>query len=229
VKTVLITGATGGLGSAVVRRFRNEGYRVLITVRNGHEHSFTGDPDVLSYPVDLTVEEEVETIFRKIASEHAAIRAALFLAGGFAMGSIETTDSTKLREMFSLNFEATYFLSRLVFQHMLTQPEGGRLVMVGSRPALDAADARNKLAYALSKSLVLKLAEIFNAEGEQKNVVTSVIIPSIIDTPTNRKAMPKANFSRWVTPEEIAEAMISLCSEKSKAWRQPVLKMYGSS
>jgi NAD(P)-dependent dehydrogenase (short-subunit alcohol dehydrogenase family) len=98
---------------------------------------------------------------------------------------------------------------------------------VGSRPALKAKDAKNSVAYSLSKSLIFKLADILNAEGASKNVTASVIVPSTIDTEANRRAMPDKDFSTWVKPDEIADAMAFLCSESGGALRETVLKIYG--
>ena len=90
-------------------------------------------------------------------------------------------------------------------------------------------DGKNVIAYALSKSLLFNLAEYLNAEGASQNVVTSVIVPSTIDTPANRESMPKADFSKWVRPEEIAGVMEFICSQKADSVREPVYKIYGNS
>ena len=129
--------------------------------------------------------------------------------------------------MFAVNFDTAYFVARPVFDHMLTQSKGGRLIFVGSRPALQPKDGKNSVAYSLSKSLIFKLADILNAEGASKNVTASVIVPSTIDTEANRKAMPDNDFGTWVKPEEIAEAMAFLCSERGMSLRETVMKIYG--
>jgi NAD(P)-dependent dehydrogenase (short-subunit alcohol dehydrogenase family) len=112
---------------------------------------------------------------------------------------------------------------------MLTQPNGGKLIFVGSRPALKPQEGKNVLAYALAKSLIFKLADLLNAEGSSKNVTASVIVPSTIDTEVNRKAMPDKDFSAWVKPEEIADAMAFICSDTGKPLRETVLKIYNRS
>jgi NAD(P)-dependent dehydrogenase (short-subunit alcohol dehydrogenase family) len=110
---------------------------------------------------------------------------------------------------------------------MIRQPTGGRIVLVGARPALQPRDGASNVAYGLSKSLVLRLAEILNAEGADHNVVTSVIIPSTIDTPDNRAAMPKADFTKWVRPEDIAATIAFILSQPAQMLREPVFKVYG--
>ena len=224
-KNVLITGASGNLGKATVERFIADGYHVIATVTPGKKLGFDS-PDVQTYEADLTDEKSVDAILKKIIADHAQLHAALLLVGGFAPGSIEKTDGALIKKMFSLNFETAYFVARPVFQQMLSQPDGGRIVLIGSRPALQPKEGKNTLAYALSKSLIFKLADFLNAEGSSKNVTTSVIVPSTIDTETNRNAMPDKDFSAWVKPEEIAASIAFLCSEESRALRDSVLKVY---
>src|SRR5688572_5861693 len=224
-KNVLITGASGNLGKATVDKFLKEGYNVLATVTPGKTLGFPA-PGVQLYEADLTDENSVNVVIKQIVADHTALHAALLLVGGFAPGTIQNTDGLLLKKMLSLNFDTAYFVARPVFQQMLAQPDGGKIVLVGSRPALQPKEGKNTLAYALSKSLIFKLADFLNAEGSSKNVTTSVIVPSTIDTETNRNAMPDKDFSAWVKPEEIAASIAFLCSEESRALRDSVLKVY---
>lgn len=224
-KNVLITGASGNLGKATVDKFLKEGYNVIATVTPGKTLGFAAG-GVKTYEADLTAEDAVNKVVGQIISDHSTLEAALLLVGGFAAGNIEKTDGALLKKMFALNFDTAYFVARPVFKQMVTQPDGGKIVLVGSRPALQPKDGKNTLAYSLSKSLIFKLADFLNAEGSSKNVTTSVIVPSTIDTEVNRKAMPDKDFSAWVKPEEIAEAIAFLCSESSKPLRETVLKLY---
>lgn len=226
MKTVLITGATGNLGKACVEKFLAEGYKVVATVSPG-KTSDLDLPGVETFEADLTNEASVEKIINTITSTHR-IDASLLLVGGFAMGSIQDTTNRGLTKMFSLNFDTAYFTARLVFLHMMKQ-SAGRIIFIGARPALNPTDGKNTVAYSLSKSLVFKLVELLNAEGAANNVVSHVIVPSIIDTPVNRAAMPNANFSNWVTPEEIAGTMAYLCSDKGSGVRDSIVKVYGRS
>jgi NAD(P)-dependent dehydrogenase (short-subunit alcohol dehydrogenase family) len=224
-KNIIITGSTGNLGKVSISKFLSEGYRVhaLVSKKIGTEIS----DDLITYEADLTNENSAHEIISGIIREFHTIDAALLLVGGYASGTIANTGSELLKRMISLNFETAYHVAQPVFNQMTTQPEGGRIIFVGSRPALVASDGKNSLAYALSKSLIFKLAEILNAEGKSTNVVSSVIVPSTIDTPENRKAMPNANFSDWVTMDEIVDSIAFLISAKASALRDPVLKLYG--
>jgi NAD(P)-dependent dehydrogenase (short-subunit alcohol dehydrogenase family) len=226
-KNVLITGASGNLGKATVTKFITEGYKVLATVSPGKSLGFDVDGDLTIYESDLTNEKSSDELVNRIIKEHSTIDAALLLVGGFAAGDLHVTDSSLLKKMFSLNFDTAYFMARPVFQQMLKQANGGRLIFVGARPALKPAQGKGTLAYTLAKSLLFKLADILNAEGSSKNVTASVIVPSTIDTEINRKEMPDKDFTAWVKPEEIAESMAFLCSEKGKPLRESVLKLYG--
>ena len=163
------------------QKFLSEGYQVIATVSPGKGLGFEIQGSIATYEADLTNEQSVE--------------------GAFAAGSIETADGTVLQKMISLNFDTAYFVARRMFIHMVNR-SFGRIVFIGSRPALSAVEGKNTIAYALSKSLVFKLSELLNAEASGKNVVTSVIVPGTIDTPANRSSNTTANFSDWVTLDE---------------------------
>ncbi len=229
MKTVIITGASGNLGKASVEKFLAEGYKVIATVTPGKTLGFEVSGDVETYDADLTDETSVSAVMAEIISKHNAIDAALLLVGGYAPGGLRETDGTVLKKMFTLNFDTAYFVARPLFEQMMKQTGGGRIVFIGSRPALRPKEANKSLGYALAKSLVFKLADALNAAGSANNVTASVVVPSTIDTPVNRQAMPNADFSAWVKPEEIADAMARICSGESKAWRETVLKIYGRS
>lgn len=226
-KNILITGAAGNLGQASVEKFLREGHRVIAAVSPGRKlDGMNGD--IITVEADLTQEKAVEEVVRKIVAAYQSIDAALLLAGGYDGGDIFKTDGSSLRKMYSLNFETAYNAARPVFTQMMKQALGGRIIFVGARPALKPEDGKKSLAYALSKSLVFKLADYLNAEGASKNVTCTVIVPSTIDTVANRQAMPNADFSSWVTPDVIADVMAFLISEKAGSLRETVVKVYGN-
>lgn len=224
-KNVIITGASGNLGKATVEKFITEGYTVIATVTPGKTLGFEAE-GVHVYDADLTDEKSVDTVVKKIISDHSSLDAALLLVGGYASGNIQNTDGGLLKKMFALNFDTAYFVARPVFQQMLNQSNGGKIIFVGSRPALIPKEGKNSLAYALAKSLIFKLADLLNTEGSSKNVTASVIVPSTIDTEVNRNAMPDKDFTAWVKPEAIADTMAYLCSEKGTPLRETILKVY---
>ncbi|HMG91837.1 MAG TPA: SDR family NAD(P)-dependent oxidoreductase [Chryseolinea sp.] len=229
MKTVLITGASGNLGKACVEKFVADGYNVVATVTPGKTLGFEVKGNVQTYDADLSDEKGVETVLNQIISKNKSIDAALLLVGGYTSGGLAETDGTVLKKMFSLNFDTAYFVARPLFQQMIKQASGGRIIFVGARPALRPKDANKSLGYALSKSLIFKLAESLNAAGSDKYVTASVVVPSTIDTPVNRQAMPNADFNAWVKAEDIAAAMALLCSSETTAWRDAVVKIYNRS
>ena len=224
MKNVLITGAAGNMGTAVVEKFLSEHWNVLAIVDPKIGHNLK-DP-VRTYDADLSNETEVNNVISKVISANTTIDAALLLVGGFAAGNIAATDGTALRKMMSLNFETAYFTARPVFQQMIKQG-GGRIVLVASKTALISETGKDFIGYSLSKFLLTKLAELLNAEGASKNVVCAVIAPSTLDTEQNRKSMPKADFSKWVKPSDIAEAIHFLVGDKGNVLREPIFKVYG--
>jgi NAD(P)-dependent dehydrogenase (short-subunit alcohol dehydrogenase family) len=221
-KSALITGAAGNLGKAAVEKFSAEGYNIVAVVSPGKELGYPVDKSVSIYEANLADEKEVEILIRKILSAHPVIDAAVLTVGGFAMGSVVSTDGEAIQKMMALNFNTTYFTARPLFKHMLAK-QSGRIILVGARPALIAEEGKNTVAYTLSKSLIFKLAELFNAEGATKNVLTSVLVPSIIDTPANRQAMPNADFSKWLSPQAISNIIYDVIQGTRD---EPIIKLY---
>lgn len=228
MKKILITGANGNLGAATVKKFLDNGYRVIAVARSGSELGFAvGRSDFELHQVDLS-DENASTLFIKEAiNMYGTIDGALFLAGGFAMGNVDNTSGADLKKMFALNFETAYFIMRPLFAHML-QNGYGRMIFIGARGALQADQGKNSLAYTLSKSLLFTLAESLNATAKGKNVSASVVVPAIIDTAPNRKSMPDADFSKWPTPGQIADVLEFICRDNDSPLRDTVFKVYGN-
>jgi NAD(P)-dependent dehydrogenase (short-subunit alcohol dehydrogenase family) len=217
-KSILITGASGNLGSAVVRKLQNEGYHIFATARNAD-----GLEGAEVAAVDLTDEPAVNSYIKSITDGTPDLKAAVLLVGGFALGDLAETGGAALQKMYKLNFETSYFIVRALLPYF-QQNGGGKFILIGSRPGFDPKDAKNKVAYALSKSLVMYLSEILNAHGQ--GITSAVIVPSTIDTPQNRSAMPKADPGKWVRPETIAESIHFLLTDTGSQLRETVLKLY---
>jgi NAD(P)-dependent dehydrogenase (short-subunit alcohol dehydrogenase family) len=228
MKTVIITGANGNLGTAVTKEFIDKGYRVIATIGNeGSKTDFVPHPNLEVSVVNLTDEKQTTDFIEKMIHKYAVIDAALLLVGGFAMGSIENTTGDDLHKQIALNFETAFYVTKPLFGHMLTNKKGN-IVFIGARPALNPAQGKDLIAYALSKSLLFKLAEYLNEAARGKSVSVSVVAPSTLDTPLNRKSMPDVNPNIWVKPSEIAETLEFLVSDKSSALRETVLKIYNN-
>ena len=220
MKTAIVTGASGNMGQAVVKKFLSEGYNVVGTIIPNDPTPFVIEDERLEKViVDLMNEENSEEFVEKIAAKNGSIDAAILTGGGFAMGSVGDTKTSDIAKQYKLNFETAYNVARPVFVQMMKQGSG-RIFLVGSKPGLSAANGKGMVAYGLAKSLIFRLAELMNGEAKGTNVVTSVLVPSTIDTPQNRKSMPTADFTSWVKAEAIADAMFyhHLQNAKPQCW-----------
>lgn len=229
MKTAIVTGASGNLGQAVINNLLASGFTVAGSI-------IPGDKTVLDFAVsnfetitaDLGNEESAQELVNSVIKKWERVDAAVLTVGGFAMGKIGDTTSTDIARQYKLNFETAYNVARPVFLQMLKQGYG-RIFMIGSRPGSDMHNSKGMIAYGLAKSLLFRLAEIMNDEAKGQNVVTSIVVPSTIDTPQNRKSMPDADFTKWVKPESIAEVIGFYCSEQASIIREPIIKVYGNS
>lgn len=226
-KTIIVTGASGNMGQAVVKKFLTEKYKVVGTVApNDPVQSEINDSSFEKAVVDLMSESDSQKFLESIINKNGSIDAAVLTVGGFAMGKIAETSAVDILKQYKLNFETAYNVARPVFVQMMKQGYG-RIFLVGSRPGLDVSrHGKGMTAYSLAKSLIFRLAELMNAEAKDQKVVTSVIVPSTIDTSQNRKAMPDADFDSWVKPEEIADAVYFYCTDEAAALREPIIKLY---
>lgn len=228
MKTAIITGATGNLGQAIIREMLEQGYRVYGTlVPNDPVKLEITDPHLHTREVNLMEEESAGAFVKSVINESAQIDAAVLTVGGFAMGDIHATSSADILKQYKLNFETAYHMARPLFQQMKKQGRG-RIFMVGSKPGDLMQNSKGMVAYGLSKSLIFRLAELMNDEAAGTDVVTSVIVPSTIDTPQNRKSMPEADFTKWVSPESIGKVVGFYCSEGASAIRQPIIRVYNN-
>ncbi len=228
MKNIIITGADGNLGTAVTKAFLDEGYTVIGTVLDdAAKNAVASHPRLEVIAINLTDEAATTAFISSAIEKYKTIDAALLLVGGFAMGDMEATTGDDLKKMYALNFETAYYTARPLFKHMKENGKG-RIVFVGSRPAFKASDGKSMVAYALSKSLLFTLADYMNSDAKKSNVVTTVVVPSTIDTPMNREAMPNADPANWVKPEQLANIMKFICSDTADVLRETVLKVYNN-
>lgn len=227
-KIAIITGVSGNLGQAITRKFISEGFFVIGTV-------LPNDPFVPNYQrdsfeivaVDLINEDDSRAFVESVVSKYGHLDVAVLTVGGFAAGKISETATKDIANQYKLNFETAYNIARPSFVQMVNQ-NSGRIFIMGSRPGLDAKSGKGMVAYGLAKSLVFRLAELLNDEAKGRNVVTSIIVPSTIDTETNRKAIPQGDFDSWVKTEQIADIILYYSSEAASALREPVIKVYNN-
>ncbi|MBU2669538.1 SDR family NAD(P)-dependent oxidoreductase [Actinoplanes bogorensis] len=225
-RTALITGGTGGLGVAVVEAFVADGWRVVTPVRAGSvDRVPKGAVPVVA---DLTDETEVTTAVAaavQAGGPGSPLRAVVNLAGGFASGPlIADAPYAGLEEQLRINLRPTYLVTQAALPH-LVDAGGGSIVCVSSRTAV--APFPGGSAYAISKAAVVAFADSVALEYRSKNVRCNTILPSVIDTPVNRAAMPDADVSKWVRPDEIAPAILFLASDASAPTSGAQIPVYG--
>jgi NAD(P)-dependent dehydrogenase (short-subunit alcohol dehydrogenase family) len=217
--SVLITGASGGLGTSVCKEFQEAGQNVI-----GVARSWPEAVPFRTLSVDLTTAEGCDSMVAQ-ALEHGPIEALVHILGGFGGGQpiAETSDKT-WDGMMTLNLRAAFCAMRAVLKPM-TAAKYGRIVAVGSRASVEAMP--NFAAYSVSKAGLVALVKNVAAECKDLGITANVVLPSVIDTPVNRQAMPKSDFSRWVQPESIAKTLVYLASKEAGDVSGAVIPIYG--
>ena len=227
-KTAIVTGASGNMGQAVVKKFLAKGYHVIGTIVPKDPAPFDIEDEKLEKViVDLMSEDDAEKFIEQVIAKYGTVDAVIATVGGFAMGTVANTKTADIYKQYKLNFETAYNVARPAFVQMLLQ-KTGRIFLIGSKPGLSAVNSKGMIAYGLGKSLIFRLAELMNAEAKGTDVVVNVVVPSTIDTPQNRKAMPDADFTAWVKPEAIANVIYFYCTGDAAALREPVIKIYNN-
>jgi NAD(P)-dependent dehydrogenase (short-subunit alcohol dehydrogenase family) len=221
-KVILVTGATGGLGSAVTAAFLAAGARVGAVSRKA------GGNDTDSYCTvvgDISNTENAAAAVKGLGERWGRIDGLIHLVGGFAGGSpVSETTEAALDQMFEINFKTAFHMIRAVLPAMRSQG-AGRIIAVGSKAAVEPAPGAG--VYAASKAALVSLIRTVALENRKHGVTANIILPSTIDTPANRAAMPKADFSKWVPAEQIARLMVHLASDDASAVNGAVIPVYG--
>ena len=232
-KVVLVAGGTGGLGRAVSLAFLQEGAKVAVTYRKQEEfdalkQAAGADASRLGgYVTDVTDESAVSQLVGKILAEHARLDALVNAVGGYAGGKpLWDSESRVLDQMLALNLRAGYALSRAVVPAMLKQKHGA-IVNIAAKAALD--HPAGAAAYAASKAAALALFDSLAADLKGSGVRANSVLPSIIDTEANRKAMPESDFALWPKPEDIARVILFLCSDDARVIHGAAIPVYGDS
>ena len=231
-RVVLISGATGALGSAVARTFAQAPARLALTGRSGQklerlalEAGLPGER-IFTAAADVTQAASVEDLADAVLAHFGRIDVLLNTAGGWSGGKpVWETSVDEWEHMLALNLHSAFLLSRAVLPHML-EAGWGRIVHVSSKTAV--APRGKQAAYAVSKMGLVTLTEVIAAEVKGTGVTANVILPSVIDTPANRASMPKADPSKWVPPGRIAATMQFLCSDAAASINGARIPIYGA-
>jgi NAD(P)-dependent dehydrogenase (short-subunit alcohol dehydrogenase family) len=221
--TVLVTGGTGGLGAAVTRAFLDDGWRVVVPWIAERELERVERHDRLELvQADLFDPDAVAGV---VAAAGPSLRAAVNLVGGFAIHErVHETPIETFEEQLRLNLRPTYLVSSAVIRTLL-EAGGGAIVCVSSRAARQPF--AGAAGYIVSKAAVLALVAALDAEYRKDRVRVNAVLPSVIDTPVNRRSMPDADFATWVAPEEIARVIRFLCSDEASATSGAHVPVYG--
>jgi NAD(P)-dependent dehydrogenase (short-subunit alcohol dehydrogenase family) len=226
--TVMITGAAGHLGRAVAQAFLTDGARVVLVDRDAAalRAAFgTDDERRLLAAADLLDAAQVREVVGAALRRHGRIHAMCHLAGGFCMGERvhETPDAT-WTAMFDLNLRTLLQACRAVVPHMIAAG-GGRIASVGALSSRQGLAGMG--AYCAAKDAVLRVSEAMAAELAPNRIRVNCVLPSIIDTPANRAAMPDADPSGWVAPQDIADTLVWLSSDRACAVQGVALPLTG--
>jgi NAD(P)-dependent dehydrogenase (short-subunit alcohol dehydrogenase family) len=224
--TVVITGGTGGLGSAVTRAFLEGGWRVVVPWIAERELQRVEEHERLELVrADLFDPGDVAGVFEAAGP---SLRALVNLVGGFAMHErVHQTPIDTFEEQLRLNLRPTYLCAAAALPAMLEHdpPTRGAIVCVSSRAARQPFPGA--AGYVVSKAAVLALVDALDAEYRKDGIRVNAVLPSVIDTPVNRASMPDADFDTWVRPDEIARVIAFLCSEDASVTSGAHVPVYG--
>ena len=230
-KIVLVAGGTGGLGRAVSLAFLEAGAKVTVTYRSPEEFaqlkkSIANESTLEGHNIDVTDEAAATTLIASVVNRRGGLDAMVNTVGGYAGGvTLWDLDTSVFERMLSLNLRSGYVLARAAVRVMLKQGSGA-IVNVASKAAFD--HAAGAAAYAASKAAAVAMIDSLAADLIGTGVRVNSVLPSIIDTEANRKAMPGADFTKWPKPEDIARVILFLCSDEAKLIHGAAVPVYGN-
>jgi len=228
-KNVVVTGSTGGLGFEVVKHFISAGACVFAVYRDEKKFKrvykeFQKVENLIGVKADLTVEREVERIF-KLVRKSGGVDFLINCVGGYREGKmIFELEEDEFDEMLDMNLRSAFLCSKWALRDMIPK-RSGRIVNISALLALRPSPGRG--AYVVSKSALIALTEVIAEEVKDFDITCNVILPSIIATQENKKAMPGADYTRWVDPGDLAKFIGYLCSEEARGINGAVIKFPG--
>ena len=218
---ILVSGGTGNLGVGVSGELVAAGATVIVTAHRPSPPPVNG---VSVEVADLLDPAAAVPLIDRAVTAHGRLDGLVCLVGGFAGGAFIQTDHATWRELVDLNLTTAVTTIRAALPVMTAQRRG-RIVTVGARPAVDPAP--NTSAYAAAKAAVSALTRSLGRELRGSGVTINCVLPSMIDTPQNREAWPKADPARWVTPAQIGRVIAFLCSDDASVIRGAEIPVYG--
>lgn len=224
-KRVVVTGGFGVLGSSLGKFLLARGARVVLLDRSEAPAALPDTQNLLCLSgVDLTSTDSADAAFRQAAEQWGGLDALVNVAGGFAWETVEDGSLATWDRLYQMNVRTAVVSSRSALPHLLAS-RGGRIVNIGALASVKAATGMG--AYAASKAGVARLTEALAEELKDRGVTVNAVLPSIIDTPTNRADMPDADSSRWVTPDALAAVVAFLLSDDAAAVTGALLPVSG--
>jgi NAD(P)-dependent dehydrogenase (short-subunit alcohol dehydrogenase family) len=226
---VIVTGGTGALGTALVGALLQSGAHCHVpfieaSVSQNFQHA--QNRNVTLYAgVDLADEAQVAKLYNALPSLWASIH----LAGGFAASKIANTSKADLMQMIDMNLVSAFLCAREAVKAIARSGDGGRIVNVAARPALEPRHGAGMTAYTVSKAGVAALTAALAEEVVSQNTLVNAVAPSVMDTAANRAAMPKADYAKWPKVEDVAATILFLASPENRVTRGAVVPVYGMS
>lgn len=227
-KTVLITGAAGNLGRAVTQTFADGGASLILADRSEERLADLAarlpGRDVLVTTADLADPAAVDALFAQAETRFGRVSVLAHTVGGYEAGEpVHQGDLGVYDRMMALNARPVYLLGGRAARHMLDHG-GGKIVIVLARAAFKGT--ANHAGYTASKAAAQRIMEALSAEVRDHGINVNAVLPSVIDTPPNRQSMPNADFSKWVTPQDVANAIAFLSSDEARALHGVSLEVY---
>jgi NAD(P)-dependent dehydrogenase (short-subunit alcohol dehydrogenase family) len=211
-RVVLITGANGGLGTVVTQRFLATGAMVVGASRKIAQKDFPAD-NFLALPADFTKAAAVRSAIELVVQRYHRLDMLVHVLGAFAGGaSIAETDDATWEQMRDLNLTSAFYVLRAAIPH-LRKSGSGRIVAIGSLAAVEPHAGLG--AYVTFKSALVSLVRTVAGENRDTRLTANVVLPGTMDTPANREAMPKADFSKWLQPADVADLVLWLSDERA--------------
>lgn len=237
-KVILVTGGTGALGRIVSRSFLNQSPKAMVvTYRTGKESlkrstqliNVSGQSTVIPTSIefvktDITKEEEIKNLISIIIESHGRIDILVNVVGSYIGGkSVIELEESDWDKMIDINLKSAFLISKHVIPLMISN-HYGKIVHISSLAGAKADG--NDSAYAASKAGLIRFVESASKEVRKSNININCILPSIIDTEANRTAIPTADFSKWINPEDLANVIMFLCSDDSKIINGSAIPIY---
>ncbi|HEX2154843.1 MAG TPA: SDR family NAD(P)-dependent oxidoreductase [Acidimicrobiia bacterium] len=230
-RVAVITGGTGGLGTALVKRLVDRDLKFAVTYllpdeAAAFEDTFDLDDDrLILRRVDATNPESINSFVKEVSDTWGGVHHLVSLVGGWAGGrDVEETDDVRFERMIDLNLRSAFYAVRAAVPY-LRQAGWGRVLLIGSRAVEDTPPGQ--AAFNVAKAGVVALAKTVAQELEGSGVTANALMPSVIDTPATRAALPYADYVHWPTPDEIAAVASFVLTDESSVMNGATIRVYG--